>query len=117
LKRSPLIRKRRLYRVWHRPDDDKITPELMEALWRRDKGCVLFQIEPGHECHDKWGNPHGPDRRDLITPEHFWEDYAVKGKRAPSDLAHTVLLCAFVIINAPSAVRREAFRDWVATHG
>ena len=116
MKRSPLVRKRRLYRVWHRDEADKVTPELMEALWRRDKGCVLYQIEPGHECKDRWNNPHAYDRRDLITPEHFWEDYAVKGKRAPSDLAHTVLLCASVNIGAPSKARREAFRDWVATH-
>lgn len=115
MKRTPLLR-RRLWRPPSQgPREDRVTPELMEALWRRDKGCVAAQVAQGHECKDRFGNwIRSNDRTPgLITPEHFWPDYARKGDRAPSDLGHTVLLCAYTNINAPSKVLREKFRAWV----
>ena len=112
MKRVALLR-RRLYRPPRRPEADKVTPELVEALWRRDGGCVAAQITQGHQCTDRWGIPHAWNRRDLVTVEHFWPDYARKGDRAPSDLDHTVLLCAGTNIGGPGKVMREKFRDWV----
>lgn len=112
---SPLRRRR----LWRRqptgPREDRVTDELMNLLWRRDGGCVLAQKEPGHRCRDRFGNwVRFNDRTPgIITPEHFYPDYAVKGDRAPSDLSHTVLLCAFTNINAPSKDQRNVFRAWV----
>lgn len=118
MKRTPL-RRRRLWRPPSTgPREDRVTDELMNLLWRRDKGCVLAQVEKDHLCRDRFNNWVRFDDRTpgVITPEHFWEDYAVKGDRAPSDLAHTVLLCAAANIGAPTRDQRNAFRDWVAKH-
>lgn len=110
MKRTAL-RRRRLWRPPSTgPREDAVTDALITALWRVDRGCVAAQVDPTHGCRDRWGMPHAFDRHDLVTVEHFWPDYAVKGKRGPL----TVLLCAYTNINAPSKELREKFREWRA---
>lgn len=113
MKRTPLKRRRLWAQRWRGPREDPVTDELMAALRRRDHGCVAAQVLPGHLCRDRFGNIHAWDDWRYLTPEHFREDYAVKGDRAPSDLEHTVLLCAATNIGAPSKLLREKFRAWV----
>ena len=36
---------------------DPVAPELVEALRRRDIGCVLSFLDDGHQCTDRWGDP------------------------------------------------------------
>lgn len=108
MKRSPLLRKR-LWRPKPRPEAERVTPEQAEATFRRDGQCVLSLYEP-HECRDRWGVPHRPDDFSKLTIEHFWPDYAVKGKRGPL----LATLCASINIGAPSKAQRDILRAHVA---
>ena len=98
-----------------KPKRDPVTPELVEALERRDIGCVLAFLQNGHECTDRWGDPcswkflHNPW---AITVEHVKSDLRM-GVRAPSDLAHTVLLCAGTNIGVPSRTQRNLMRHYL----
>ena len=69
-----------------------ISQDLADYIARRDKGCVLAMLVPGHHCRDRWGQPHLPDDLDKLTLEHV-KDSARMGKRAESDAAHLVLVC------------------------
>lgn len=111
--RSTPLRRRRLWRPPPRePRADAVTQATVDLLWRLDGGCVAAQVEKAHACKDRFGNwIRFNDRAPgLITVEHFWPDYAVKGKRGPL----MVLLCAAANIGAPSKDLREKFRDWRA---
>lgn len=89
---------------------DRVTPELVEALRARDIGCVLSFLDPGHVCRDRWG---------AVTD---WQNASVEhvkselrmGRRAPSDLEHTVLLCAGSNVGVPSKRERGLIRDYLA---
>lgn len=104
LRRSPLIYKVRA---------DKVTPELHAAILRRDRECVLAKIEPEHLCRDSWGHPHAAGDLARLTVEHV-KDQPRMGKRAPSDLAHCLALCAAANVAAPSKSQRAAFRAYLA---
>ena len=53
MRRSPLLRKRRLYRPWVRPEEDKVTPEMAQAVFKRDGGCLAPRL--GGSSMDCWG--------------------------------------------------------------
>ena len=97
---------------WRRPSADRVTPELVAALRARDRGCVLARIDPEHGCRDAWGTPHASTDLDRLTVEHVKTEPRM-GKRAPSDLAHTLLLCAAANVGVPSKVERVAFREYL----
>jgi hypothetical protein len=115
MKRSPLIRKRRLYRPPRRPEADKVSPELHAAVLRRDRMCVMARMAPeGHKCKTVWGREHAPDDLALLTIEHV-HDTAMMGKRAPSDLAHCIALCGAANFAVPSKAMRDWFRAYLET--
>lgn len=91
---------------------DRVTPELHEAVIRRDGACLLSKIEPDHVCRDQWGHSHPPDWWKRLTVEHV-KDQPRMGKRAPSDMAHLVALCYAANVGVPSKSQREAFRAYL----
>ena len=90
----------------------RVTPELHAAVLVRDRACLLSKIEPDHLCRDTWGNPHAAGDLSKLTVEHV-KDHSMMGKRAPSDMAHLVALCAYANIGVPSKSQREAFRSYL----
>lgn len=113
MRRTPLLRKRRLYRSWVRPEEDKVTPELVAIVLKRDGPCLAVKLgEPASDC---WGP---------TTYEHVHEGYGKKGVRAKSDPAHLVALCcghtepgmkAGFQWNTHSDNRAKV-RDWLLKH-
>ena len=91
---------------------DRVTPELFEALVRRDIGCVLSFLEPGHVCRNQYGDVVSWTDQST-TVEHVKGELRM-GRRAPSDLAHTVLLCAGSNIGVPSKAQRALLRGYIA---
>ena len=43
--------------IRRKPKADPVTPELVDALRRRDLACVLSFLDEGHVCTDRWGDP------------------------------------------------------------
>lgn len=92
---------------------DLVTPELYRAVMLRDKGCILAKITAGHACRDRWGYPHAPTDLAKLTIEHVHDGYGLMGKRAPSDMAHCLALCAGANIGVPSKAQRTMFRAYL----
>ncbi len=87
-----------------RQQADPVTPALWEALWRRDVavagGCVARYLGAPGGCRNVWGDPAydslGNPLRSAMQADHVHDGGgSVMGLRAPSDLAHLVLLCAY----------------------
>ena len=91
----------------------RVTPELHAAVLIRDKACLLSRIEPDHLCRDTWGNPHAAGDLAKLSVEHVHDGYGMMGKRAPSDMAHLVALCAAANVGVPSKAQRAAFRAYL----
>jgi 5-methylcytosine-specific restriction endonuclease McrA len=104
MKRSPMRR-------WHRPEADKVTPELRAAVIARDGVCFLSRLNRLHVCRDKWGNEQRPDEN--LTVDHV-KDEAGMGKRAPSDLRHLVAMCYGANVGVPSREVRILERAYLA---
>lgn len=86
--------KRTALRSKPRAENDKVTPEVAEHVFRRDDGCVAPRLDPrAGQCRDRWGGPVSPTDRRALTLQHLWLDYSVKAKRAPSDPEHLLVLC------------------------
>ena len=105
MKRSPL---RRSFRR-----RDPVTPEMYEAVMRRDGQCVLAKRDRSHECRDEWGYPHASTDLSRLTIEHV-KDEPRMGSRASSDLAHMVALCAAANVGVPSKAERAWMREYLA---
>ena len=90
-----------------------VTPALRDAVFARDKRCVLFNLDPDHVCRDRWGQPHMPTALHLCTLEHVKTDLRM-GVRAPSDPAHLVTMCWSGNLGPPSKVQRQAIRAYLA---
>ena len=88
----------------------RISPELRRYILARDEGCVLALYNPEHICRDIWGEPHRANDLDKMTLEHVKDDLMM-GRRAPSDPAHLVALCAFYNVRVPSKEMRAIFRE------
>ena len=73
MKRSFLRRK---------PPKDPVTPEMYRMVMNRDRECVAPQLDPFQSgtCSGR------------LTLDHV-RDFAMMGKRAPSDMRHLVVLC------------------------
>jgi hypothetical protein len=87
-------------------------PELRRFVLTRDGACLLSKIEPDHQCRDLWGRPHASTDLDRLTLEHV-KDASMMGRRAPSDAAHLVALCAASNFGVPSKSQRDAFRAYL----
>jgi len=92
---------------------DPVTPELVKALRKRDIGCVLSFLDPGHRCRDKWGEFTDWNDPETLTVEHVKSELRM-GVRAKSDLDHTVLLCAGSNVGVPSKRERGLIREYLA---
>ena len=105
-----MIRKTPLRRVRLTPDP--VTPEVREAVLRRDVMCVLARLDWQHVFRDAWGNRHSPADLSILTLEHVKDELAM-GKRAPSDPQHLVALCAHANIGVPSKAQRAMLRQYL----
>lgn len=98
--------------IRRRRKTDPVTPDLREALLARDMGCVLAFLQEGHVCRNQWGDVIDWRDRDGLTVEHVKSQLQM-GRRAPSDLAHTVILCAGANIGVPSKEQRNLIRAYL----
>jgi hypothetical protein len=89
-----------------------VTDELVAYLRTRDGGCVLAKVDPDHSCRDQWGTPHPWNDVRRLSVEHV-KDQPRLGRRAPSDRAHTLLLCHGANVGVPSKTQRIAFREYL----
>jgi hypothetical protein len=105
-----MIRKTPLRRVRLTPDP--VTPEVREAVLRRDGMCVLAKLERAHWCRDAWGTYHDAADLSKLSLEHVKDELAM-GKRAPSDPQHLVALCAHANIGVPSKAQRAMLRQYL----
>lgn len=87
---------------------------LRETVFRRDGGCVLAKLEPGHECRDVWGARHLPTELWRLTLEHVKDELRM-GVRAPSDEAHMVALCGYANNRPPTKKQRALMRIYLAS--
>jgi hypothetical protein len=85
LRRSPIKR---------RPRRDPVTSEVAAAVFARDKACVAPLLG---------GSSLDCDGRDTL--DHV-RDQPMMGKRAPSDMAHLVVLCE----------RHHLWNGWATSH-
>lgn len=92
---------------------DPVTPELREAVLRRDGVCFLSRLDSDHVCRDRWGQPHSPSETHLLTLDHV-KDHLRMGVRAPSDMDHLVAMCWAGNVGVPSKAVREAQRAYLA---
>ena len=92
---------------------DRVTPEVREAVLRRDGQCLLAKMDDRHICRDTWGQPHLSTRTHLLSLEHVQDGYGRMGQRAPSDMSHLVALCHWANVNVPSKEQRAAFREYL----
>ena len=105
MKRTPIRR---------RAKADPVTTDVRAAVMVRDRRCFVTRLDPDHVCRDQWGNPHESDRLAALTLDHV-HDHAggSKGKRAPSDVRHLVLMCYGANVGVPSRAVREAERAYL----
>jgi hypothetical protein len=86
-----LLRKGFLRRRQH---PDPVSPELRAALFLRDAGmCTAARLDRKHRCRNQWGDEMRPDFSPGLQVDHV-KDEPRSSKRATSDLAHTMLICA-----------------------
>ena len=86
--------------------------DLRRAVLERDKYCILLRLDPDHRCRDRWGEYHDPRNLDKLTIEHVKLE-PMMGKKAPTDLAHLVAMCAYANVAVPSRVTRDAIRQYL----
>jgi hypothetical protein len=91
---------------------DRVTPALRDAVFARDKRCILSRLSDTHVCRDRWGQPHMPTATHLLTLEHVKTDLRI-GLRAPSDMRHLVAMCAYSNVGVPSKDERVAIRAYL----
>lgn len=91
---------------------DLVTPEVREFVLRRDRQCILFRMDEGHRCRDRFGNLHSAFNTDRLTLEHVKSELRM-GRRAPSDPAHLVAMCHAGNVGVPSKEQRAAIREYL----
>jgi hypothetical protein len=88
---AALVRHRYIRR---RPHKDPVSAELRAALFLRDAGqCTAARLDRKHRCRNQWGDEIRPDFSPGLQVDHV-KDEPRSSKRAPSDLEHTMLVCA-----------------------
>lgn len=92
---------------------DPVTPETREAVFLRDKMCVLAIRDMAHTCFDAWGQEHDSDDLDRLTLEHV-KSKLMMGRRAPSEPSSLVTLCYFRnVIRPMTKVERAWTREYL----
>jgi hypothetical protein len=81
---------------------DPVSPELREAVLRRDRGCVAPRLgATEYDCHGR------------LTLDHV-KDQPMMGKRAPSDLSHLATLCWTHHLDGWATSHRPQLREYLA---
>lgn len=93
--------------------NDRVTREMRDAVFARDKRCILSRLDDRHVCRDQWGQPHLSTMLHLLTLEHVKTDLRM-GLRAPSDMGHLVAMCHSGNVGVPSKEQRQAIRAYLA---
>jgi len=91
---------------------DPVTEDVRFAVLDRDQACILYQLDPSHECRDRWGNPHRPDATWLLSLEHVKPDL-MAGQRGPSTARWMVAMCYAGNVGVPSKAQRNAIRAYL----
>ena len=94
------------------------TPEEREIevqhIRKRDRGCVVAQVVPGHVCQ----NANGPipwNAVELMSIEHVKP--GLGGRKPPLDRMHAVLACPWAnIVTVETSAYRPLIRKWIADH-
>lgn len=96
-----------------RADTDKVTPELANDIYERDRRmCVAYQLDPGHSCRSRWdGTPHLPSEQ--LTIEHVKRTLGMS-MRAESRAPFLVLLCGGANVGVPSKELRARLRQYLS---
>ena len=90
---------------------DPVTPELREAVLKRDGGCVAPFIGVDYDPHNKTWD--AIDRcKGRLTLDHV-KDAPMMGKRAPSDMAHLVTLCWHHHLDGWATAHRPELREYL----
>ncbi len=111
MRRSPLKRSRP--KPWFRAEEDKVTPELHDYILDRDRICIAARVEgPEHQCRTRFGMPHAPNDRRLLTLDHV-HHAATLGVRAKSDRWHLVAACGDANNNGWCSAHRAEERSWI----
>jgi hypothetical protein len=99
-----------------------VDPGTVAAVLSRDKGCVAAQIDPAHECRDRFGWPHAWDDLAKMTMEHVKQAprmgvraYVERDGRRVADVSVLIALCHAGNLNWGPTHRPEE-RRWLAEH-
>jgi hypothetical protein len=92
----------------------RVPPALREAVFARDRSCVLFDLDSTHVCKDQWGQAHMPGRTDLLTIEHVKRELRA-GVRAENSMGTMVAMCWAGNLRPPTKGQRQAIREYLAT--
>jgi hypothetical protein len=95
------------------PQPDRVSYSLRQEILRRDGACLYSIWDPAHVCRDAWGAIHAPTALDRLSLEHVKDELRM-GKRATSDAAHLIALCAAANIGVPSKEFRAFAREYLA---
>jgi hypothetical protein len=97
---------------------DPVTPDVRDAVLIRDHfRCVALELDPEHQCQDRWGRelgrPPGRMHPMHLTLDHV-KDEPMMGKRAPSNITHLVTLCWGAHLNTSWATsHRPELREYL----
>lgn len=67
-----------------------VSAAVRRYVLERDRRCFAQIVDAGHECRDRWGEPHRPTDLDKLTIEHVRD--AAGGSRF-DDPEHLVAMC------------------------
>lgn len=87
---------------------DPVTPELRDAVLRRDRGCVARLVRCHHNRED------GYACAGRLTLDHVKSE-PMMGKRAPSDMAHLATLCWRHHLDGWATSHRPELRAYLAS--
>lgn len=80
---------------------DPVSPELRQAVLRRDGGCLGPRLDPtSYECSGR------------LTLDHV-KDQPMMGRRAPSDMAHLACLCWRHHLDGWATSHRPELREYL----
>ena len=111
IRRTPLLRRSRP-KPWFRAEEDKVTPELREAVLLRDQVCFAAKVDLSHQCRDRFGKPHRSDDLSKLSLDHVHE-FAQTGKRAESDMAHLIAACGWANNEGWCSAHRNDEREYL----
>ena len=99
----------------------EVAREIWAAVWYRDGGCIAVQPDKvgaanvaATPCADQWGREWPFDSPRGKTYEHVREEAAMGAPKAPSDLAHGVIVCWRHGVQAWELAHKDVERAYLA---